>query len=124
MTIVLPTLAVAFAAFCVWLTVRIVNRRERWAKWTIATAMGVPVLYVVSFGPACCWLATPLKNLEGIAFPTSEAPAVYWPVGWLASKGGPNVRRAVKAFAVLGLEGGVSVPTNADSTGWVIFYRD
>jgi hypothetical protein len=34
MTILLSTLAVtgvAFAAFCVWLTVRIVNRRERWA---------------------------------------------------------------------------------------------
>lgn len=36
MTIVLPTLAVAFAAFCVWLTVRIYNRRERWATWTLA----------------------------------------------------------------------------------------
>ena len=33
MTTLLPTLAVAFAAFCVWLTVRIVNRREGRAKW-------------------------------------------------------------------------------------------
>lgn len=55
MTFLLPTLSVAFAAVCVWLTVRIVNRRERWAKWTLAAAM-VPVLYVASFGPAC-WLA-------------------------------------------------------------------
>jgi hypothetical protein len=52
MTILLPALAVAFAAFCVWLTVRIVNRRERWAKWTLAAVVGVPVLYVLSFGPA------------------------------------------------------------------------
>jgi len=29
MTASLPTLAVVFAAFCVWLTVRIVNRRRR-----------------------------------------------------------------------------------------------
>ena len=40
MTIFLPTLAVAFAAFCVWLVVRIVNRRERWAKWTLAVVVG------------------------------------------------------------------------------------
>lgn len=39
MTMLLPTLAVAFAAFCVWLAVRIVNRRETWAKWTLAIAI-------------------------------------------------------------------------------------
>jgi len=38
LTTLLPTLAVV-AAFCVWLTVRIVNRRERWAKWTLAFAI-------------------------------------------------------------------------------------
>jgi hypothetical protein len=32
MELLLKGLAVAFAAFCVWLTVRFVNRRERWAK--------------------------------------------------------------------------------------------
>ena len=56
-TIILPTLAVAFAAFCVWLIVRIVNRRERWAKWTLAATLAVPVLYVASFGPAS-WLSS------------------------------------------------------------------
>ena len=55
MTFILPALAVAFAAFCVWLTVRIVNRRERWTKWTLAAAIGVPGLYILSFGPAC-WM--------------------------------------------------------------------
>jgi hypothetical protein len=49
----LPVLAVAFAAFCIWLTVRIVNRWERWAKWALTAALGVPMLYVLSFGPAC-----------------------------------------------------------------------
>jgi hypothetical protein len=37
MAILLPALGVAFAAFCVWLAVRIINRRERWAMWTLAT---------------------------------------------------------------------------------------
>jgi hypothetical protein len=34
MSLVLPTLAIAFAAFCVWPGVRVYNRRESWAKWT------------------------------------------------------------------------------------------
>jgi hypothetical protein len=51
-SILLSTLAVAFAAFCVWLTVRIVNRRERWAKWMLAAVVGGPALYVAGFGPA------------------------------------------------------------------------
>ena len=48
----LALVGVAFAAFCVLLAVRITNRRERWAKWTAAALLGVPVLYVVGFGPA------------------------------------------------------------------------
>ena len=35
-TVLLPALGVACAAVCVWLGVRIVNRRERWAKWMLA----------------------------------------------------------------------------------------
>jgi len=47
---------IVVAAFCVWLAVRIFNRRERWAKWTLAgLVLGLPLLYVLSFGPAC-WL--------------------------------------------------------------------
>ena len=53
MSIVLPTLAASFAALCIWLTVRIVNRQERWAKWTLAVVVGLPVLHALSFGPAC-----------------------------------------------------------------------
>src|SRR5262245_31005029 len=46
---------IAFAGFCVWLTVRIVNRRERWAKRTAVSLITVLVatfLYVLSSGPA------------------------------------------------------------------------
>ncbi len=50
MTIILP--AVAFAAFCVWLAVRIVDRRERWAKRTaIALILWMLVAYPLSMGP-------------------------------------------------------------------------
>jgi hypothetical protein len=57
MTMLLPIVAVVLAAFCVWLGVRIINRRERWAKLTLAVVVGLPVLYVASFGPAC-WIAS------------------------------------------------------------------
>ncbi|MBI3861957.1 MAG: hypothetical protein HY290_08670 [Planctomycetia bacterium] len=76
MTFLLPTLAVAFAAFCIWLTVRIINRRERWAKWTLVAVIGVPVLYVASFGPACWWFATELPVSK-----LMDCPEIYLPVG-------------------------------------------
>ena len=56
MTILLATLGVAFAAFAVWLAVRIINRREKWAKWT-AVAYVVLVGYPLSFGPVAWILA-------------------------------------------------------------------
>ncbi|MBI3863745.1 MAG: hypothetical protein HY290_17800 [Planctomycetia bacterium] len=55
MSILLPALAAACAAFCLWLIVRIVNRRERWAKRMLTVVVGVPALYVLGFGPTC-WL--------------------------------------------------------------------
>jgi hypothetical protein len=77
MEIIIPIISafgVAIPAFCVWLTVRIVNRRERWAKWTAAAVFGLlPVLYVGSFGPAC-WCA--------VRRPLLKAPVAYayWPL--------------------------------------------
>jgi hypothetical protein len=56
----LATVGVTLAAMCIWLPVRIINRRERWAKWTLAAAVCVPLLYVFSFGPAC-WFSSRMK---------------------------------------------------------------
>jgi hypothetical protein len=75
MSIILLALAVSFAAFVVWLTVQFVNRRERWAKWTLILAVGLPVLYVGSFGPAC-WVAG--KNETAL----SAILDVYYPILW------------------------------------------
>ena len=55
MALALSIFGVAFAAFCVWLTVRIVNRKERWAKRMLAAVVALPLLYVLSFGPTC-WI--------------------------------------------------------------------
>ena len=75
MTTVLTLPAVAFAAFCVWLTVRIVNRRERWAKWTLAAVVGVPMLYVATFGP-WCWIVSHRAKETGLV----SVPAVFEPL--------------------------------------------
>ena len=79
MTIVLLLLALTFASYCVWLIVRIVKRRERWAKWTLAAVIGMPVLYVASFGPAC-WLTDRdviSRNLTWLAYdPLASSLAV------------------------------------------------
>ena len=66
MTIALPGLGVAFAAFYIWLAVRIVNRREKWAKWTAVGMAAVLVGYPVSFGPVC-WLADQMHHESGDA---------------------------------------------------------
>jgi hypothetical protein len=71
----LAFLSVAFSALGIWLTVRIVNRRERWAKRMLAGLLvGTPVLYVAGFGPAI-WLT----KLDDPWAPLTAA--IYWPLG-------------------------------------------
>jgi hypothetical protein len=112
MSIVLSALGVAFAAFCVWLAVRIVNWGERWAKWT-ALAVAVTFVYPISFGPVCWWFcrpvsAQPTDPFEGtndermtlrlasnirVRIGCSQAifvPNIYSALGWIArTLGGP-----------------------------------
>jgi len=92
MTILLSILAIAFAAFCVWLAVRIVNRRERWAKWTAAAAIvTLPVAYILGFGVASRATAVPLGGAVN-RIPLME---IYWPIGALAAN-----RDSKAAFAI------------------------
>jgi len=68
-------LAASFAASCIWLTVRVVNQRERWAKRTLAgLIVGMPLMYVLSFGPACWLTARPLRVAP------EPAMIVYYPL--------------------------------------------
>jgi hypothetical protein len=85
MTVLLTILAVTFAAFCVWLTVRIVNRRERWAKWTLACLLiGTPAMYLGSFGPV-------IRHATSIRAYPDEADIAfdfYDPIFWACGKTG------------------------------------
>jgi hypothetical protein len=62
MAIALSIIGIAFAAFGVWLTVRIVSRRERWAKKVAAVLVAALVLYPFSWGPFL--LATSYLDLD------------------------------------------------------------
>lgn len=94
MIILLPGLAVAFAALCVWLSVRIVNRRERWAKRTAwALAFGLPVLYVASFGPAC-WISSYVLD-EGDDSEARTVSTIYEPILCLSWRGPSLVKESL-----------------------------
>ena len=77
MPLTLLIFGVAFAAICIWLTVRIVNRRERWAKWTLAGVIGVAMLYVVSFGPAC-WISSRFGARQLVGFVYQPLMHMWW----------------------------------------------
>lgn len=84
----LSIIGIAFAAFCIWLKVRIVNRRERWAKWTLATMVAVlPLLYIFSFGLAVRNAAVPLLQYRNGTVAIVCVPRAFWPIGWLSGPG-------------------------------------
>jgi hypothetical protein len=78
MALFVSIIGIALAAFCVWLTVRIINRRERWAKWTLAGVVGLPILYVLSFGPAC-WMTSQVY-IGGEQIRWNRALIIYIPL--------------------------------------------
>jgi hypothetical protein len=76
MSIVLPALAVGFAALCIWLAVRICNRRERWAT---RTAFWLFAAYPTSF------LMVILMDMAGLlgGLDMSIAVKIYSPLVWI-----------------------------------------
>ena len=49
--VVVPILGAIFVGFYAWLVVRLIRRRERWAKRLAAALVTVLVIYFLSFGP-------------------------------------------------------------------------
>ncbi len=80
-----PALGTALMAFTVWLAVRIVNRRERWAKRTAVVLVVVLVAYPLSIYPLeWLWGRGMLPNLRWV----DQARAIYRsPIVWVADNG-------------------------------------
>jgi len=118
MEMLLEVLVVVFTAFGIWLTVRIINRRERSAKWTLAAAVVALALYVLSFGPACWWCSEIVSDRDGLV--VVQAPYIYWPVGWAANRRLPGIRQLLRWYGTLAGNPGVVVPACADyDDGWL-----
>ena len=62
MAIALAIFGVSFAAFCVWLGVRIVNRRERWAT-RLAVMLAVAMLTWYALGVGSSYAASMIDRL-------------------------------------------------------------
>lgn len=84
----------SFATFCIWLTVRLINRRERWAKRTaIALLVGILFGYPLSWRPA-------IYVYHAIDRPAwMEATlSVYEPLVWLLNSGRPWIFEPYRSY--------------------------
>ena len=123
MSIILSAFAVAFAAFSVWLIVRVINRRDRWAKRTlVALVAALPILYLASFGPVCWWVAETVPEFPGgprVGNNAAYLPRAYWPIGW-ATESYPSIRPMIARYSRLfGARTAVLIPirsTGAEGT--------
>jgi len=88
----LATLSLMLAAFAVWLGVRLVNRRQSWAKRTAMVLFAVLIGYPLSIRPACWLVQMEVVHLNSVAHAycpvillLEGAPRpVYWLAKWYA----------------------------------------
>lgn len=64
------------------------QKKPGWVFWTVAAlALLLPVLYVLSIGPACWWMPIryPMKEVA-LGGCETHASRIYWPIGWACVK--------------------------------------
>jgi hypothetical protein len=84
------------------------ERKPLW-PWIVALLIGLPVLYMASFGPACWWLSEPV-TLNFVAVKVRRAPTIYSPIGRLARNLGPGrISNGIHWYATVGIRGGEGV---------------
>jgi hypothetical protein len=94
---------ILFSAFCVWLTVQIINRRERWA---IDTAMAIAlmlvvfavaglVLYPLSHGP---WIAIYIATHANQPEIIDASSAFYAPIDFAIENSPPAIQDAYDGY--------------------------
>jgi hypothetical protein len=103
-------------------------RQNHIGLWLAGLLIGLPVLYVASFGPACWWFskeATPefsLRRADVIDVPRSlapQAPQAYWPLGWLAANGPRPITRMLFWYATAGGQQLVHLPCDEHGRSWI-----
>jgi hypothetical protein len=105
----IAAIGVALAAFCIWLTVRIINRGEAWAKRLLTSLIVVLVIYPATTGPLVCldahdllprWMNgpidffyAPLEILGNGSRTVRRAMIGYWKL-W-GYDGSPEIKNAI-----------------------------
>jgi len=70
------------------------RKRPIW-PWIAALMIGLPVLYVALFGPACWWMSpSPGPGPWRVA----HAPQCFWPIGYVAVHGPAPLRHAIEWY--------------------------
>lgn len=124
MAILFGTLGVALAALSIWLGVRIFNRRERWAKRTATALLCLPVVYALSFGPACWMTAAPRQ--PGTADEPRFWMRFYFPIGAVIHRTQSQNAACVRLWVTWGAKQGarVIVPVDAEGVSWYGFMAE
>ena len=75
------------------------NEERKKLAWPriVAGLIGLPLLYVASFGPACWWLSPEMASSGPWKF--GQAPWVFWPIGWAVEHGPDPVRHSIAWYA-------------------------
>jgi hypothetical protein len=88
------------------------DRKPSAAFWITVALVVVLVGYPLSMGPVCWWLAMDRPDNQ----PTTVAPHVYWPIGWLTANCPSWSRDIIFWYATRGWRNRVAVPSNWDGT--------
>ena len=77
------------------------RKRSVW-PWIVALLIGLPVLYVASFGPACWWISR-LNRQSGGGQTQRWIGLIYSPCGQLTCYGPVIARKPLWWYASLGI---------------------
>jgi hypothetical protein len=89
------------------------QRKPVW-PWILVLLIGLPVLYVASFGPAC-WLTSQKWGWSQLQ--PHPAMIVYFPLGAMASRPDTAVGRGLRWWMMFGTRRGPAVVVQTNATG-------
>jgi len=94
------------------------DRKTPLWPWIMALLMWLPVLYVLSFGPAC-WIVSRTK-------PRYFVPLIYFPIGRLALDGPQSIGSAIYKYALVGMpsHSQVGIPASFSGAGSFLMKPD
>jgi hypothetical protein len=102
------------------------DRKTPLWPWIVALLIGLPVMYVASFGPAC-WLTADPRPIDplGRRLRPSSGMIIYWPLGRLADRGPIFVASWLRWWMHVGAKerSTVIVPTDLDGNHFAMYYQ-